>query len=190
MALPEVSEPPELIGPLVGVANPEGKSDSGNSTDSSCVPVSCPDAGGSGVVDADGAAPEDAAPDAVAVSAPLAVLVGAEVLAEGDGAAVEAAELLEEEHPAAVANTPAAAASTTTDGRTLRTAIDDTVVPTSDLDPDPDNVPVPHAGSVCRPAVPAASAVRNKGAVRNTVPFGIMSQEHQRPVTYAGLRKG
>ena len=54
VAGPEVSDPPEVIGPVDGVANPAGKSDGGSSTDSSCVPVSWPDAAGSGVIDAVG----------------------------------------------------------------------------------------------------------------------------------------
>jgi hypothetical protein len=58
------------------------------------------------------------------------------VLADGDGAVAEVAELLEEEHPATVARIPATAASTATGGRTLRTAFDDTVLPTPDLNLD------------------------------------------------------
>ena len=178
-----MSEPPELIGPLAGVANPEGKSDAGNSTDSSCVPVSCPDAAGSGVIDAVGpapedAAPEDAAPDAVAVPAPVAVLAGAEVLADGDDAAADVEELPEEEHPATAASTPATAPSTT-NGRSLRTAIDDTVLPTSDLDP-----------TLTTYLLRAPGSGSAGGTVRNTGPFGIMSQEHRRSVTARRSEEG
>ena len=141
VALPEVREPPELIGPLAGVANPEGKSDSGSSTDSSCVPVSWPDAAGSGVMDAVGPAPapedtaaEDTAPDAAALPLAGVGLAAVGALADGDGAAADVAELLGEEHPATAASTPATAASAMTDERTPPAAIDDTALPVPDLD--------------------------------------------------------
>src|ERR1700677_1287083 len=58
VAGPEFSDPPEEIGPVVGVAQPAGKSGGGSSPDSSCVPVSWPAAAGSGVIDAEGAVAE------------------------------------------------------------------------------------------------------------------------------------
>jgi hypothetical protein len=135
VAVPEVSEPPELTGPLAGVANPAGKSDSGSSTDSSCVPVSWPDAAGNGGVDAVGSAP--GAGD-VAAGAGLADAepAGTEPLAAGDRPAADVAELPGEEHPVAAASTPATAASAARAGRTPRTATDDTALPTSHLGPD------------------------------------------------------
>ena len=54
MAAPEVSDPPEVTGPEEDAENPAGKSDAGSSTDSSSVPVSCPEAAASGVIDAVG----------------------------------------------------------------------------------------------------------------------------------------
>jgi hypothetical protein len=109
----------------------------------------------------------------------VAVLAGADVpaagvLTDGDGAAADVEELPEEEHPATVASTPATAASTTTDGRTLRTATDDTVIPTSDLEPDPVNVPAPCTAQPYRPCFAAQrrleyGGVRETGAVRNNV---------------------
>jgi hypothetical protein len=62
------------------------------------------------------------------------VLAGAGVLADGDGAAADVEELLEEEHPATVASTPATAASAMTDVRTPRTTTDDTALPISGQD--------------------------------------------------------
>ena len=137
VAGPEVSDPPELIGPVDGVANPAGKSDSGSSTDSSCVPVSCPDAAASGVIEvvgsaADGVlAPADA--DAVADGDPVA---DGDALADGDGAAADVEELPADEHPASAVSAPATAASAARPGRTRRTATDDTALPTQDVDLD------------------------------------------------------
>jgi hypothetical protein len=125
VALPEVSDPPELIGPLAGVAKPAGKSDSGSSTDSSCVPVSCPDAAGRAVIDAVGSA------DAVAGAA------DADAVADGDGVTADAGEvadggeeLLDEEQPASATSAPVLAASAASTGRTPRTATDDIAQPT------------------------------------------------------------
>jgi hypothetical protein len=108
--------------------------------------VSCPDAAASEVIEAAGGAT-----DAVAVPA------GDGAVADGDGAAagVEEAgageagvdpadveEPLADEHPASVMSTPAAAASAArADGRP-RTATDVTALPTPDVDPTPDKVPV------------------------------------------------
>jgi hypothetical protein len=61
---------------------------------------------------------------------------------EGDVAAADVEEPLAEEHPASVTSTPATAASAVMAGRTPRTATDDTVLPTPDVDPIPDKVPV------------------------------------------------
>src|ERR1700722_7890564 len=59
VAGPVVSDPPEVIGPLDGAVNPAGKSEAGSSTDASWVPVNCPAAAASGVIEAVGSAPED-----------------------------------------------------------------------------------------------------------------------------------
>jgi hypothetical protein len=88
-------------------ANPEGKYDWGSSTDCSWVPVSCPEACGTGVIGpgeaaaADGAAAAGADDDGVLYGTPLVA------------------------HPAAAASTPAATAETT---RPLPEN-DDTVLP-------------------------------------------------------------
>jgi hypothetical protein len=108
------------------------------------VPVSCPDAAASGVVEAVGAG-------AVAVPADDGAA------ADGDGAAADAEEAgvaeagvedagVEEppadEHPASVTSTPATAASAAKADGTPRTATDVTALPTPDVDPTPDKVPV------------------------------------------------
>ncbi len=141
MAGPEVSDPPEVIGPVVGAVNSEGKSVAGRSTDSSCVPVSWPLAAGSGAIDVEEAGPEDAGTvDAGLVAAGVGVGVGAgdEVATEADGVEVTAdeAELPALEHPAAVTRTTAMAARAAKAGRKRRTTSDDTAQPTPDLDPD------------------------------------------------------
>ena len=133
MAGAVVSDPPEVIGPVDGVAKPAGKSDSGSSTDSSCVPVSWPLAAASEVIDPVGTAWEAAVPG-VAVPG---VAGAAEVTAEADGAGVaDDAELPEVEHPATVTTRPAVAARTVKARRAPRTATDDTALPTPDLEPD------------------------------------------------------
>ncbi len=58
-----------------------------------------------------------------------APVAGAGVLADVDGAVTDVGELLAEEHPATAASAPATAASTAMEVLTLRTAIDDTVLP-------------------------------------------------------------
>jgi hypothetical protein len=108
VAGPVVSDPPELIGLPDGVANPAGKSVAGGSTDSSCVPVSCPVAAASGVVGADGVAAEDP-------GVPAAPEVAGAAVTEADGAGAVADDELadeEDEHPATVRSTPVIAAST------------------------------------------------------------------------------
>ena len=130
VAGPEVSDPPEVIGPVAGVANPAGKSAGGSSTDSSCVPVSWPDAAGSGVIDAVGSAPGEVPAGAGAVAAP------AEVAAVADGAGAAADDEDEDEHPATVSSAPAMTATAPTARRSPRKASDDTALPTPDLDPD------------------------------------------------------
>jgi len=132
VAAPEVSDPPELIGPVVGVAKPAGKSDSGSSTDSSCVPVSCPVAAGRAAVDGAGAADDGAVVPAVAAAVPGV----AEAVTDGVVAAAEGVELLEDEHPATVTSTPAAAARAAKAGRAPDEATEDTALPTPDLDLD------------------------------------------------------
>jgi hypothetical protein len=102
LAGPEVSDPPEVIGPVGGVAYPAGTFEAGSSTDSSCVPVSWPDAAGSGVVDVVGVTPE-AAEVAGAVGTPAEVAEGADVV----GTTADDEELAEDEHPASVISTPA-----------------------------------------------------------------------------------
>jgi hypothetical protein len=99
-------------------------------------------AAGSGVIDAEGtapvaagavdASPEDAGPgdaDAGAEDEDAAEADGVGVTADGE-------ELPAVEHPAAVTSTPVMAARAAKAGRTRRTTIDDTVLPTPDLDPD------------------------------------------------------
>jgi hypothetical protein len=132
VALPEVSESPELTGPDAGVTYPLGKSDPGSSTDSSCVPVSCPAAAGSGVMDAAGSELADDETDAEADDEADAEADG-EAGAEGDDEAAEDEELLlDDEQPATVTSTPTAAAMTAAAGRTRRMT-EDTVLSTSDL---------------------------------------------------------
>jgi 3-oxoacyl-[acyl-carrier protein] reductase len=117
VAAPEVSDPPELIGPVDGVAKPAGKSDSGSSTDSSWVPVSWPAAAGSEVIETAGAADADAAPAELAAAADGDVAAAddaaADVTAADDAADVAAdeAELPAEEQPAmpAMPATPSSA---------------------------------------------------------------------------------
>ena len=117
-----MSDPPELVCPPDGVAKPDGKSDSGSSTDCSCVPVSCPAAAGSGVIDALGSA---AGAEAEAEPA------GLEAEAEGVADAAELDELLDDdEQPATALTTPATAARAARDGRARRTITDDTELPT------------------------------------------------------------
>jgi hypothetical protein len=80
------------------------------------------------------------AADAGAVA--VAVPADAGAVADGDGAAPDEAELVAEEHPASVISTPVPAASAARADRTLQTATDDTALPTRDVDPTPDKVPV------------------------------------------------
>jgi hypothetical protein len=132
VAGPEVSEPPEVIGPVDGVANPAGKSDAGSSTDSSCVPVSCPAAAAIGVIDADGDA--SGPPEAPEAPEPPEVAVAA-----ADGAEAAAGDELPEDEdvqPATVKSTPAIAVSKAAARRSPRTTKDDTELPTPELDPD------------------------------------------------------
>src|SRR5580692_1414662 len=108
VAGPVVSDPPEVIVPVDGVAKPLGKSVAGSSTDSSCVPVSCPVAAGSGVIDADGVSAGDP-------GVPAAPEVAGAAVTEADGAGAAADDELadeEDEHPATVRSTPVIAAST------------------------------------------------------------------------------
>jgi hypothetical protein len=89
------------------------------------------------------AGPGDADPVAVAAAvADAAVVADGDVLAaDGDGPALDGAELLADEQPARVTTTPAAARAARAD-RAPRTATDDTAPPTQDLEPTPDKVPV------------------------------------------------
>jgi hypothetical protein len=143
VAGPEVSDPPEVIGPVVGVVKPAGKSEAGRSTDSSCVPVSWPVAAGSGVIDAEGAAPvaagaEDTGAEDDAGPGDDGAGAEDEIAGAADGAGVEAddEELPVLEHPTMVTSTPAVAARAAKAGRRRRTTTDDTVQPTPELDPD------------------------------------------------------
>ena len=127
-----MSDPPELVCPPDGVAKPDGKSDSGSSTDCSCVPVSCPAAAGSGVIDALGSAAGAEAAGAEAAGAEAeAEPAGLEAEAEGVADAAELDELLDDdEQPATALTTPATAARAARDGRARRTITDDTELPT------------------------------------------------------------
>jgi hypothetical protein len=124
--------------------------------------VSCPDAAGSGVIEAAGGAA-----DAVAVPADAEAVAdgdGAAAVADVDGAAADVEELPADEHPASVTSTAATAASAARGGRMRRTATDDTDLPTTgqpikDVDPTPDNVPV----LVTAPGA-ARNGIRNNGA--------------------------
>jgi hypothetical protein len=128
-AAPEVSDPPEVTGPDEDAAKPAGKSDAGSSTDSSWVPVSCPEAAASGVIDAVGRAPaEDVGAGAAEVAAEVA-----EVDAEVDADVGEWYGTPLVEHPATVASRPTAAAETVRHRRCRRAtssrADDDTGLP-------------------------------------------------------------
>ena len=57
-AAPVVSDPPEVVGPDDEAAYPVGKSEAGSSTVARPVPVSWPEASGSGVIDVVGSAPD------------------------------------------------------------------------------------------------------------------------------------
>jgi hypothetical protein len=137
VAGPEVSELPEVIGPVVGVAKPDGKSVSGSSTDSSCVPVSWPDAAGRGVIEALGIVPgvPVAAPEAAGAAAAADGVAAAAV----DGAAADDELLPADEQAAIVTSSPAAAAAARA-GRTPRTITDDAVLPIDTALPTPDLV--------------------------------------------------
>jgi hypothetical protein len=74
-----------------------------------------------------------------------AVADGDGAVADGAAAGVEEAgveEPLADEHPASVTSTPAAAASAARAEGIPRTATDVTALPTPDVDPTPDKVPV------------------------------------------------
>jgi hypothetical protein len=85
-----------------------------------------------------------AASDAVAVPADAGAVTDgdADAADAAAGVAADVEEPLEDEHPASVRSTPAAAASAARADGTPRTATDDTALPTPDVDPTPDNVPV------------------------------------------------
>ena len=134
VAGPEVSDPPEVIGPVDGAANPGGKSVAGSSTDSSWLPVSWPAAAASGVTDAVGGAPAGVAAAAGAVAAPVvavpAVAAPAVDAAETDGAGAAAEDTEDDDvHPATASSTPAMTPSTPTARRSPRKAVDDTALP-------------------------------------------------------------
>jgi len=102
------------------------------------VPVSCPEAAASGVIEAVGSA-----------AGVVAVPADAGAVADGDDAATDVGdagtdveEPLADEHPVSVMSTPATAASAARADGTPRTATDDTARPTPDVDPTPHNVPV------------------------------------------------
>jgi 3-oxoacyl-[acyl-carrier protein] reductase len=179
VAAPEVSDPPEVIGPADGAANPGGKSVAGSSADSSWVPVSWPDAAASGVIDAVGGALAGAAAAAGAVAAPVAAVpvVAAPALdaAAADGA-VAAAEDTEDEdvHPATASSTPAMTPSTPTARRSPRKAVDDIALPTPRTGPQHLTTYLPLSRSAVPPAVPS----------------GIMSQEHRRSATARRAEEG
>jgi hypothetical protein len=71
-------------------------------------------------------------------------------VADGGDAVADVEEPLEAEHPVSVTITPATAASAAMAGGAPRTTNDDTALPTPDVDPTPDNVPV----LVAAPGVP------------------------------------
>jgi membrane peptidoglycan carboxypeptidase len=101
------------------------------------VPVSCPDAAASGVIEAVGSAA-----GAVAVPVDAGAVADRVAVADGGDAAADVEEPLEAEHPVSVTITPATAASAAMAGGAPRTTNDDTALPTPDVDPTPDNVPV------------------------------------------------
>jgi hypothetical protein len=96
------------------------------------VPVSCPAAAASGVIDADGVAPEDP------VAPEVAGEVGGAVAAEADGVGAAADDELtedEDEQPATARSTPPMAASTAAARRLPCTTKDDTELPIPDPKP-------------------------------------------------------
>src|SRR5580704_15410731 len=99
-AAADVSDPPEVTGPDEAAANPAGKSDTGTSTDSSSVPVSWPEAAGSGVIDAVGSGPDA---DVGAVAAAVAD-------ADWDAGVAYGVPLVA--HPVTAASAPAVTART------------------------------------------------------------------------------
>src|SRR5580692_9136062 len=107
-AAPEVSVPPEVTGPDEAAANPAGKKEAGSSTDSRSVPVNCPAAAGSGVIDAVGSGP---VADVGAVATEVAD-------ADWDAGVAYGVPLVA--HPVTVASAPAATARTARPGRRRR----------------------------------------------------------------------